>query len=1243
LALFIVAAFDDSYDASLRLLHFDSRNEGRRNVESSLASNSPHSPPRVSSAVAMSTSATPQRARDDGADPSAVTPAAKRPRQGSRHHPSEYIPGSVMKVKLHNFMTYSDVEMEPGPRLNVILGPNGTGKSSFVCALAIGLAGSTKLLGRADKLSEFVKRGEQSGYSEITLATKDANRPLVVRREIKRKDSSSTWRVNSVVVKQERVKEEMHKLGVQLDNLCQFLPQDRVVEFARLTPEALLKETEKAIGNAELHQMHEELSNKKRDIAGLEREVRRCASRFTAHDALVSTPTVHRPAREILGCLDFETWHPEMHDFLFFSRRPTKLVFFFFFFFFKIKDSKRGLGPTSRVSRRVSRGCVYGFFVPPPASHPSRTPSLTARHRDLSQVTNKRAKIEKLKSENESVGRDVTRFNEREKLRATAREMKTKVPWLIFGRAKTLWANSKTELTDLKKRIIAEEEKLKRFKTPMTKVTDETKQAVAKLKKTKDARKALLKKQVDVQEVLDSDEIAAEALMERLHRAKESANQRERKIRQREKTLRDVEAARARCPSVPEGNDAEVAELRKKRAEMNTELRGAEDELEDLNRRLQDPMHTVERLGQRLNAMNSVRGQRLNKAKEVSKRYKLQDLDAYVRENENYFVKPVLGPILTLMECADVHHRNMLSQTIPNWMFGAYVIQTKADYEKIAPVAGKLGCDVLLVENASWTEPDISHLKPLGVTHRLDQAFTAPAAIKTALCEMAALHKAYALKKMPGAQVEKILKETEVMRAFTPDAAFNVTKSRYDANAISISSNDLRRSNTFQGGIDTAEKADMERRIQEAKRALDRFDKNKAEIQDRKKKLEHGVQQAMSRIQNLNTVAKTAKDEMKRLDTAVATAKAHLERESRATDVEKIEREVKKEMSALMKKRVATCVEIAEVTRQLVEKTHEYTARSLRCRELDIQGAHFKAAWDKARETSASLRDALGPAEDRLKELKETARELRIPAMEATNGRDPGKDEALEAQFAKWDNDLNVLEESIRMFEDEADAIMCPNEAVLEDYKARQRHVEEIENSLVDQEKSLHSSIAEITEIKNQWLPRLRALIENINENFKQNFASIGCAGEVRLREDPTGDDFDLWKLEIWVKFRAATDMHILDAHRQSGGERSVSTMLYLISLQELTRAPFRVVDEINQGMDPVNERKIFKRMTDAASKDSTPQTFLLTPKLLNNLKYTEDCTVLCIFNGPYIAQVAERWREIQSALQPVASPNTPE
>ena len=41
--------------------------------------------------------------------------------------------------------------------------------------------------------------------------------------------------------------------------------------------------------------------------------------------------------------------------------------------------------------------------------------------------------------------------------------------------------------------------------------------------------------------------------------------------------------------------------------------------------------------------------------------------------------------------------------------------------------------------------------------------------------------------------------------------------------------------------------------------------------------------------------------------------------------------------------------------------------------------------------------------------------------------------------------------------------------------------------------------------------------------------------------------------------------MKDLDAYHQSGGERSVSTMIYMLSLQELANVPFRVVDEINQ------------------------------------------------------------------------------
>lgn len=43
--------------------------------------------------------------------------------------------------------------MYPGPSLNMIIGPNGTGKSTFVCAIILGLCGKTNVIGRAKKVS----------------------------------------------------------------------------------------------------------------------------------------------------------------------------------------------------------------------------------------------------------------------------------------------------------------------------------------------------------------------------------------------------------------------------------------------------------------------------------------------------------------------------------------------------------------------------------------------------------------------------------------------------------------------------------------------------------------------------------------------------------------------------------------------------------------------------------------------------------------------------------------------------------------------------------------------------------------------------------------------------------------------------------------------------------------------------------------------------------------------------------
>lgn len=92
------------------------------------------------------------------------------------------------------------------------------------------------------------------------------------------------------------------------------------------------------------------------------------------------------------------------------------------------------------------------------------------------------------------------------------------------------------------------------------------------------------------------------------------------------------------------------------------------------------------------------------------------------------------------------------------------------------------------------------------------------------------------------------------------------------------------------------------------------------------------------------------------------------------------------------------------------------------------------------------------------------------------------------------------------------------------------------------------------------------------------------------------------------------------------------------MSLESDAQAPFRAVDEINQGMDPRNERNMHNRMVDIACRKHGSQYFLITPKLLPGLNYDEKMTVLCIAAGPQMPKEARtldfrRCARVQRAL----------
>lgn len=214
---------------------------------------------------------------------------------------------------------------------------------------------------------------------------------------------------------------------------------------------------------------------------------------------------------------------------------------------------------------------------------------------------------------------------------------------------------------------------------------------------------------------------------------------------------------------------------------------------------------------------------------------------------------------------------------------------------------------------------------------------------------------------------------------------------------------------------------------------------------------------------------------------------------------------------------------------------------------------------------------------------------------------------------------------------------------MIKEFEDREQKIEKLREKLSRFQEQLNALQDGIDEVRGGWEPRLDALISKISDAFSDSFQRIGCAGSVSLdkaeaESGPNGErggsEFDQWSIQIHVKFREHESLSLLDSHRQSGGERAVSTIFYLMALQSLSASPFRVVDEINQGMDPRNERMVHGRLVDIAcasteeeiDEDGNPiggsgggQYFLITPKLLTGLSYRPGMRVLTIWSGEHM------------------------
>ncbi|HID17169.1 TPA: hypothetical protein EYP26_02620 [Candidatus Bathyarchaeota archaeon] len=100
--------------------------------------------------------------------------------------------------------------------------------------------------------------------------------------------------------------------------------------------------------------------------------------------------------------------------------------------------------------------------------------------------------------------------------------------------------------------------------------------------------------------------------------------------------------------------------------------------------------------------------------------------------------------------------------------------------------------------------------------------------------------------------------------------------------------------------------------------------------------------------------------------------------------------------------------------------------------------------------------------------------------------------------------------------------------------------------------------------------------MKELTADYNSILRFVGGKGEINLINER---DVERAGLEISVGFKGSKPKP-LDSLTQSGGERSIALMAFLLALQKRIAAPFRAVDEFDVHMDPKNREAIAKLIT---------------------------------------------------------------
>ncbi len=138
--------------------------------------------------------------------------------------------------------------------------------------------------------------------------------------------------------------------------------------------------------------------------------------------------------------------------------------------------------------------------------------------------------------------------------------------------------------------------------------------------------------------------------------------------------------------------------------------------------------------------------------------------------------------------------------------------------------------------------------------------------------------------------------------------------------------------------------------------------------------------------------------------------------------------------------------------------------------------------------------------------------------------------------------------------------------------------------------------LSELDKRLSRWREVLANFLEQLTGRYTEILRTVSATGSIRLI---SSRDIEKCGLEIMVGYKGNKPT-ALDAFTQSGGERSIAMMAFLLAMQQHITSPFRAIDEFDVHMDPKNRESVTQLIMTNAAAMVEGQYVAITPGQVN-------------------------------------------